>query len=320
MTFVTGIADNVVQRFGHTRSGMLLIALAALLWGTAGVTGHLLGEQHTFSPLAVSFYRLFIGGATLLLLQRGRIQAAPTGWHAVGLVFVGLGMALYQASFFFAVSLAGVSLSTLVALGLAPVLVAAASVLLFKQRPEGRLLLSLAAALVGLVLLVGSPTTATAGTTPGAALSVLAAAGFAAVTLLGRWLSAQVAPTQTTIWGFGIGAATLLPLVLASGLSVPDGPVAALLLLYLGVGPTALAYYAFFQGVRWVLPSQSSILALLEPLTATVISALLFDERLSPLGLGGAALLLLAVAMLYVASRPTPAQGCRGSVASRSWS
>jgi DME family drug/metabolite transporter len=69
-------------------------------------------------------------------------------------------------------------------------------------------------------------------------------------------------------------------------------------LLYLGLVPTALAYWLFLNGLRHTPATTASILTLAEPLTSTVLAALLFGERLAPLGLLGAALLLAAMGVL----------------------
>ena len=44
-------------------------------------------------------------------------------------------------------------------------------------------------------------------------------------------------------------------------------------------------------------------MSLLEPLTATALGLLVFGERLGPLGVAGAALLLAALALLTTARR-----------------
>jgi DME family drug/metabolite transporter len=284
---------------------MLLIVVAAVLWGTSGATGRYLGQSHALSPLAISFYRLAIGALALLAFSPRRLTHPGSLKQTSVLVLVGIGMAVYQASFFVAVSLAGVSLATLVALGMSPVLVAVLSGLVLKPKQglERSLLLSLLAAVAGLCLLVGNPTAAAANPLAGAALASLSAAGFACVTLFGRWLAGQVAPPLTTLWGFQVGAITLLPLALLTGLNAPDDLLAAGLLVYLGIGPTALAYSAFFLGMRWVVPSTSSVLTLVEPLTATLIAVIVFQEQLTAFGLVGGALMIVALVSLYLSPR-----------------
>jgi DME family drug/metabolite transporter len=62
--------------------------------------------------------------------------------------------------------------------------------------------------------------------------------------------------------------------------------------------PTAVGYILFMHGMRTTPATVASVLTLVEPLTAAVLAWLLFDERLGPLALVGAALLLGAVVLL----------------------
>ena len=64
--------------------------------------------------------------------------------------------------------------------------------------------------------------------------------------------------------------------------------------------PTALAFVVFLAGMEHTTATVASIITLLEPLTATVLTWLLFDEQLGLLGLLGAALLLGAIWLLYL--------------------
>ena len=55
-----------------------------------------------------------------------------------------------------------------------------------------------------------------------------------------------------------------------------------MLLTSLAVVPTAAACSAYFTGLRRVPATTAALLALLEPLTATVGAVVLRDERLGP--------------------------------------
>jgi DME family drug/metabolite transporter len=67
------------------------------------------------------------------------------------------------------------------------------------------------------------------------------------------------------------------------------------LLIALATGPTAVAYTLYFRGLRHAAASTAALLALLEPLTGTVLAALVLGQRLSATGIAGAATLLAAV-------------------------
>ena len=82
-----------------------------------------------------------------------------------------------------------------------------------------------------------------------------------------------------------------------------------MVMLALALVPTALAYTCYFRGLHRTSPGMGSVLALLEPLTAAVLAALLLGEQLGISGLVaggvlGCAMVLTARASPRSASRP----------------
>jgi DME family drug/metabolite transporter len=299
--------------------GFPLVVLAALCWGTSGVCARIVADRTGLGPLDIAWHRMAIGAVVLLtghLLTRRRrtSPAVPlTRPVAVRLGLVAAGLAAYQLAFFAAVEQAGVSVSTLVALGLAPLLIALGAVALGHGRPDRATLVALTVALAGLVLLVGLTAGASAGTAVllGALLACGSALGYAVVTLVGSGVPAGV---PVTLAGFVGGALLLTPVALAAGLRLTTEPVALATLLYLGAVPSALAYALFFRGLQTVSGAVAGIVTLLEPVTATVLATAFLGERL-PLGaLAGGLLVLAAVAGLYL-RRPAGAE--REGVAER---
>jgi DME family drug/metabolite transporter len=293
--------------------GFPLVVAAALCWGTSGVSGRIVADRTDLGPLDIAWHRMAIGAAVLLaahlLTRRRRPAAVPlTRPVAVRVVLVAAGLAAYQLAYFAAVASAGVSVATLVALGLAPLLIAVGAALLGHGRPDRPTLLALAVALAGLGLLVGLTAGASTGTAVllGALLAAGSALGYAAVTLASGDVPAGV---PVTLAGFVGGALLLTPVALAAGLRLTAEPVALATLLYLGTVPSAAAYALFFRGLRTVPGAVAAIVTLLEPVTATALATAFLDERL-PLGaLAGGLLVLGAVAGLYlrrlgVRSRP----------------
>jgi drug/metabolite transporter, DME family len=288
-----------------SRRGFLLVVLAALLWGTSGVSGEIVADRAGLGPLDIAWHRMAIGAAVLLTgyaLTRHRRAATGgtlTRGTAVRLGLVGTGLAVYQFAFFAAVATAGVSISTLVALGLAPLLIAVGAAVLGHGSPDRATVVALVVALVGLVLLVGISAGADTGTTVvlGALLAAGSALGYAVVTLAGAGVPAGI---PVTLVGFAGGALLLTPLALATGLQVTADPLALGVLIYLGAVPSALAYALFFRGLQTVPGAVASIVTLLEPLTATALATAFLGERLSPGALAGGLLVLAAVAGLYL--------------------
>jgi len=280
-------------------SGLPFLVASGLLWGTGGLTGSLLGRVAGLPALSVAAYRLTAGGLLIvafLAVTGRRPPASRAAWTRIAVI--GALAALYQSCYFTAVALTSVALATLVTIGTAPVIVLGVSWL--SGRDAGRLApLAAALALAGLGLLVGLPSgfggTAAAAST---ALAVLAAGGFAAVTLIGSRPVPGLDDLTVTGFGFTLGGLALMPAASAlGGLAFRPGPQALGLLAALAAGPTAAAYVLYFRGLRTAAASTGALLALLEPLTGAVLAALVLGQRLSAAGIAGAALLTAAVAV-----------------------
>lgn len=280
-----------------------LVAGGALLWGTGGIAGTFLAAGSDLAAVAVATYRLLVGGGVLVLalVLARRLRRVPRSRRvARRIVATGALAALYQGCYFAAVSLVSVSTATLVALGAAPVLVAAATVVSTRSRPSARVVVAMTVALMGLVLLIGVPAPEGARPGSGLGLALVAAGAFAAITILNSRPVPGLEPLALTGLSFTLGGVLLVPFAALTGaaLAPPRGVGGWLLLGFLGVVPTALAYGAYFGGLRRVPATTATLLALLEPLTAAVGAAVLLDERLGVAGVVGGALLAVAVALL----------------------
>jgi DME family drug/metabolite transporter len=288
-----------------SRHGLLLIVLAAVLWGTVGTAVKIIYDLAETNPLSIGFFRLAFSAPVLLAacwhtLGRRMFRITP---RDLGLMLLmGALMALYQVCYFAAIARVGVAIAVLVTLCTAPVMVALLSALLLRERLTGAIVLALACALAGTAMLIWvGPETGGArrDTLAGVLLALGSAFGYTMLTLCSRTLAGRYHPLQPITIGFAAGALLLLPFALATGfvISYPAGGWA--LLLYLGLAPTALAYVLFLTGIRSITATVASIATLIEPLTSTVLAWLLFGEQLGPLGVFGAALLLGAIGLLY---------------------
>jgi DME family drug/metabolite transporter len=300
--------------------GLLFVMLAAVSWGTVGVTTKALYGMSAATPLSVGFFRLALAVPALLVaswsILRGRLfQLTRRDLALVGAI--GVMTALYQVCYFSAIPRVGVAVATLVTLCAAPLMVALLSAVLLRERPTARVATALGVALVGTGLLVGgAPVTARAASTAGTLLALASALGYAVVTLCSRSLSPRCHPAQTLAIAFSLGAVLLLGATLPAGPELHFPPRGWVLLAYLGLVPTALAYALFVWGLRSVPATVASVATLLEPLTSTTLAWALFGERLGRLG--GVGALLLGAAMLTlcssaVSARPPNSQHADGS-------
>ncbi|MBN6041646.1 DMT family transporter [Amycolatopsis sp. 195334CR] len=278
---------------------------AGVLWGTGGLAGSFLTAQGNLHPLAVAGCRLLFGGvcAVLYLVVTGQLRAVPRGRAVlVRLLVVGVLLAVFQVSYFASVALTSVSLATMTTIGSVPVFVAVATTVRDRRLPAPATLAAVVIALAGLVLLTSSSDGAVTGARlfGGLACALAAGAGFAVLTLVNGKPVAGLEPLPTIAFGCLAGGVLLVPLSLGSALSADWRPEVVAVALFLAVCPTAVAYAAYFRGLRTAHPVVAALAALLEPLVAALLAALLLGERLGVTGWCGAALLVGALGVASV--------------------
>lgn len=295
----------------RARAGLLAVSLGALFWGTTGVAVRIIHDRTGLGAVVIGWYRVLVAAVVVAAVSgpRGlRAAAAALRRYPVALVLSGAGFGAYQALYFVGVQYVGVSVSTLVSLGVAPVALTIGAALARRRRPAPSSLAVLGCAVVGLALVSLRPGAGT-GTHPvlGVLASVASGLGYAGITALSRRMSAED-PLLLTGVTSAVATVVLAPLALAAGLALPRDGVASWWLVYIGVVPTVAAYWFFYRGLRSTSSEVAGVLTLLEPLAAAVLAALVLHESLTGWALLGAALMLVAVGSLYL-RRPAPELG-----------
>jgi drug/metabolite transporter, DME family len=308
-------------------SGLVLIGLAAVAWGTTGSVMTVLGERAAASPLLVGAARLWIAAVLLLIAmlltaerRHTRLSQAthgpirphgprynslrsnrPRSNNLGRCVLMGACMAGYQAAYFTAVTLSGIAATALIAICSAPLIIAALAPMLLGERLTRRVRAALALGVVGTALLVAAPRGALDFTVPlvvGALLALTAGLAYALYVILAKATLARMEPLPVTALTFAAGAVLLTPAVLWTEAPLRQLALGWPWLLYLGGVATAGAYAIYTLGLRDVPASVAGIATLTEPLTATLLGVLLFGERLGVTGVGGALLLVSALALV----------------------
>lgn len=291
-----------------SRRDFLFIACASVSWGTVGIANQIIYAHTATNALSLAFLRLVIATplfflASWILLGRRLFQIKP---RDIGVMMLMGGLqALYQVCYSAAIPYAGVTVSTLIALCAAPVIIALISTFMTREHLTPITLMALVGALGGTTLLVAARSHPSEGSVSflGVFLAFLAACGYAGFILCGRLLTSRYHPLHINCVAFGIGALLLLFFASSTRLVIVYPAWDWLILLYLGCVPTAFAYGLFQVGIRSLSATVVSIVTLCEPLTAALLAWIFFREELSLLGLLGAVLLLGAMAMILFVPR-----------------
>jgi drug/metabolite transporter, DME family len=289
--------------------GLALIALAAVSWGTTGSVSTLLMSRAGATPLVVGAARMLVGA---LLLAAAAVTWRPPPAAAGALsrrdvwrwLALGACMAAFQATYFTAVTHAGIAVTALVAICSAPLMIAALAPALLGERLTRRLVVALVLGVAGTALLVAAPVAGATAPRPvsGVMLALGAGLAYALYVVIAKSAVARTPPLLVSAYTFGVAAVLMAPLLLTPGTTTQlarGWPG----LLYLGVVTTAAAYALYTAGLRTVSASAAGVASLLEPLTATLLGVLLFGERFGLAGWAGAMLLFVALALVIGAER-----------------
>lgn len=285
-----------VNRYGS--HGILLILMAAILWGTTGTSQTL--APSGAHPLTIGALRLAIGGGSLLLLALFRSQITRDCLRKPGVTMLAaMLVAAYQLSFFMAVETAGVAVGTMVAIGSGPLFAGFLSLLIHKERPDRRWFIATVLAVSGLlVLVIPLPGSVSRMNSSGVLMALIAGASYAGYTHAIKRLLPGSSSDAIIAVVFSLGAVLLAPFLFRSDLRWAIEPGGLLVVLHLGLFATALAYILFARGLRSVPVVHAVTLSLAEPLTAAALGVIILNERLTLTGALGMGLVLAGLVVL----------------------
>ncbi len=283
----------------------LLVVTAAILWGTNG-TAQALGPAGV-STVAVGAARTVVGTVVLVVIaaSRGRLWAGARDLPRRPLVLAALAISSYQLCFFGGVRLAGVAIGTVVGVGSGPVWGGLVGWFGRGERPGLRWGIATALALLGIALLATAESNGVRVDPVGMALAVGAGASYALFTLWSKTLTDHHEPDLVMTWVFLFSTIVLLPLGLAAGLGPLWSSTGVAMALWLGVMSMAVAYLLFGRGIAVVSVATATTLSLADPLTASVLGAIVLHEQLTGSTLVGMALILAGLGALTLNGPPS---------------
>lgn len=271
------------------------LILAGICFGTTG-TAQALGPKGV-SPLAVGSSRLIIGALLLYLFHRSATKSIAK-ISGRDLWLSAIGVALYQITFFSAVKNTGVAIGTVTALGSAPALTGIVAFLLNREKPTKRWFFATVITTIGIIILSTSKGLSDFNFR-GFLLAIGAGASYSIFAVSSkRALTNGVSITDAMFRIFALGAILSTPLLFIGNLHWLTTPRGLLMIFWLGLVPTALAYIAYAYGLEKVRASTASTLILAEPATATLLAAIVLGEAINTRGWVG--ILIVIIGLIYL--------------------
>ncbi len=261
------------------------------------------------TALGLAFWRdlatalCFILAVVLTRPAALRVAFRDLRWFFVmGAVGIGAFHVLWNLS----VLVNGVSAAT-VLVYIAPVFVSLAAILFLNEpatwRKGGALVLTLA----GVALVSGMEGQGgDAGlAVPGLAIGVASALTHGTFSLVGKKLAGGYDPLVILAYAFGFAALTLLPFQLAAGSRIQVNPAMLLNFGALVLGASFLGFFLYISALKYIQASVASVVLTVEVLFAPTLSYLFLAERLAPIQIAGAALVICGVLLVSWQPRPS---------------
>ncbi len=287
------------------------LTLMALCWGGAFVGGRIATQEMTAVQAAT--WRYGIAVAALLvyarLVEGGLARPTPRQW--VGVVLLGFtGVFVFNLCFMYALGRMPASRASLI-MALNPAMTLIATALFLREPLTRNKVIGIAVALVGVAIVLGhgNPLHLVSG---GIGIAEIVMFGcplsWAANTLVARTMLPTMSPVASTSWSAITGTAMLATAAVVAGPVLPEGASwrAWGAIVFIAIFGTAIGLALFYDGVRRIGPSRTSVFINLVPVFAVTLGVLLLGEPLEISMLVGGG---LVIGGIFLLNRPEARRG-----------
>lgn len=279
-----------------SRGAVVAVGVTMVLWASAFVVIRDAGAHYT--PGALALGRLVAGAVALGVVLAVRREGVPprAAWPGIlcsGLLWFGLYMVVLN----WGEQLVDAGTAALV-VNIGPILIALLGGWLLKEGFPPRLMAGMVVSFAGAVV-VGLAMSGEGRTSLlGALLCLVAAVGYAAGVVGQKPALRHASALQVTTFGCAVGAVACLPFAGQLVDGVATAPAGATLgMLYLGIFPTALAFYTWAFALSRTTAGRMGATSYIVPALVVLMSWLFLQEVPAPLALVGGALCLAGVAV-----------------------
>ncbi|MGI8315478.1 DMT family transporter [Halobacillus mangrovi] len=284
-----------------SKSSLFFIALGASLWGIIGIFVNQLYEIG-FTPIQVVAIRVTTAFFFLVIyvLSKNRhlfkIKLTDS-WYFVGTVIISI--VLFNFCLFSAMEEASISIAFIL-LYTAPAFVTVFSWLFFKEALTGRKISALVITLIGCSFVIGVlPNVSASISLYGFILGLGSGLFYALYSIFGKAALQHYDSLTVTLYTFLFASVAILPF---SGLAANGHLFSSVsvwgFIIGLGFFSTMLPFILYTKGLQYVESSRASIIATIEPVVASLVGFLVFNETLTIWQYAGMILVLSSVILV----------------------
>ncbi|MDF2840175.1 MAG: protein of unknown function transrane [Clostridia bacterium] len=283
--------------------GAVLIVIAAFFWGIAATAAKFILNNNV-NPFKLVNMRLNLAFVFLflILLIFDRQKLKITKYDAKYLAILGIvGIVGVQTTYYFTVATLNVGMAIFLQY-LAPAMIVVYSIIFLKEKLSATIMISLAISLLGSVcIILGRDTTASNSLNLIGLITGLASALFLCFyTIYGKTCASRVNPWTVLLYAVGFGALVYSfvspPWVLWKGITLMEFAYAS----YLSIFATIIPFGLYFSGLRFLTPSSAGIIAMMEPVIASLSAYLLLNEKMTIIQIMGGFMIIAAVVIINI--------------------
>jgi len=281
---------------------VIYVLIAGITWGIIGLFVRNL-NGYGFSSMGIVFLRSISGsiimGIFLLLYNRDlfRIRMKDI-WCFIGTGIVSL--TLFNICYFTTIKMTSLAVAAIL-LYTAPSMVMVMSAVIFKEKLTMVGIVSVILAFAGCALVTGVVGSENSISAAGIIIGLGSGLGYALYSIFARFALDKgyhsFTVTFYTLIFSSIGTVFFFQPALTAEVLTEDWWV-ILLIAGFGLISTAIPYIFYTLGLQRMEAGKASVIASVEPVTATVIGLLIYNEHLSAMSVVGVALVLISIAVV----------------------
>jgi len=267
------------------------ILLATFFWGSMVIASKIACEYGA-TPLSVATYRhLFVSILCAIFILRRKSRKL----HLPVIIIGALSFPIMSFSYFLTAELVSASFAAFM-INTAPIYVLLFSFLMFREKLTKSKIVCLIMALIGMYLL----------TLPvfnfsiiGVISGIISGISYASITITAKYYLEKKVELEQIIFEMLLFSPVLL--VIVSSISddiLKISPHSLILILYICFCSTFLAYIFYFKALKKLEASVVSIIAIMEPVWATILGLIILQEAMTLIMYIGALLIILSSIIL----------------------
>ena len=282
-------------------SGIVLVILAAICWGISGGIADILMNKG-WDPIVISFYRGTVGFICFFIWFIFRFKQNWVSstrlyiWSLLG----GIGVVGNFTFYFLSIQASSVAVAATL-MYTAPIFVLLISFLLRIERWTWFKWGCIGGVLMGIILLTGAYNPESISVSFLGAATGLAAGLSYALFIFGFKKASSIGKAQTVLTFAFFSFCLILFLFMdkkEAAAVVTSSDIGWFLLL--GLVGAGISFILYMIGIRWTAPSTASMVAMVEPVTASLFGVLLLRNHLSIIQILGIVLILVTITVLSV--------------------